>query len=216
MLIALARLCLIPLMVWVTAGLIHGLIRVSLQLGYSQSFYYAGLGFGAGLIIFSVGSQFTTAYVFGHELTHWIAAKLFRRKTAGFHVGDAQGSVRVERPNMWIVLAPYLVPIYTLIWMLVAGSARFWTDYMWLNTALYAGIGLSYAYHVVLTVLALSRPQSDLKYYGQVFSLCVIVTMNFTVMFFGLNFISDNAGNGLAILWETYQHQWRFLDALIS
>ena len=88
-------------------ALVHSSLRETwtggtLLISFTAGFVVLGLGPGAGLSV--------RLYVFGHELTHWLTARLFRRRTGAFHVGGDRGYVMVERPNVWITLAPYFVP----------------------------------------------------------------------------------------------------------
>jgi len=163
------------------------LFRSSSEITNSSSLMLFAAGFGAGLVIFTTLFHFTGLYILGHELTHLLAAKLFRRRTGKFTIRGNSGSVAVERPNIWISLAPYFVPIYTLIWIGIYGLWQLvWPNSpqtVWLvfNT----GIGVTYSYHICLTVKALKREQTDLQRYGRIFSMSLILLANVTVLFGG-------------------------------
>ena len=154
-------------------------------------------------------------YVAGHELTHWVVAKLFLRSTGGLRLGKSQGSVQVERPNVWIVLAPYFLPIYMVLWIVLVKIASYWIPDRKLFLPLYLGIGVTYAYHVVTTILALSRNQSDLKIYGNVCSACLIILMNIIVLFAGLSFFSGDLKSSLQLLYNSYESQWHFIRRVL-
>lgn len=140
----------------------------------------AGIGFVSGAVVFALFCRFTPVYVLGHELTHWFAAKLFLHQTGSFQVGASQGSVAVSGTNVWIVLAPYFVPIYALLWVGLYGVLCFWvrTPGPTVTCVFYAGLGVTYAFHVVLTAWALYQGQQDLKLYGAFFSLAMILFCN--------------------------------------
>jgi len=143
------------------------------------------IGFAGGLFFFSMISRFTPLYVIGHELTHWLIAKLFRRRTQRFEIHRGGGSVAVERPNIWIVLGPYFLPIHAVFWLGLCGFYRFWRGplpQMQLNIAA-AITGVAYAYHLVMTARALMRKQPDIENHGAIISLPLIICANVLVLF---------------------------------
>ena len=90
-----------------TTSLSHGLLA-------TQSFGC----FTAGMILFVILYLITPqnvlmyVYVFGHEVTHALWAKLFGGRVADhFHVSLEGGHVLTDRVNTWIALAPYFFPI---------------------------------------------------------------------------------------------------------
>ncbi len=55
-------------------------------------------------------------YVFGHELTHALAAWMTGGEVKHFHVSKKGGSVTVSKTNFFVALARYMVPaLYSLI-----------------------------------------------------------------------------------------------------
>ena len=94
-------------LVLMSGFLIRAFARLNYGAGESSLFIALALGFGLGLIVFIFVSRFTRFYVFGHELAHWIFAKLFMRDTQNFSVGKDAGAVQIKNPNIWITLAPY-------------------------------------------------------------------------------------------------------------
>lgn len=120
------------------------------------------------------------AYVFGHELTHALAAWAVGAEVHAFHVGEHGGHVDLSRSSAFIALAPYCVPIYTLL--VIAG----YRVLVWLrpgagSDGLFLGLlGLSLAFHVLLTFESLvDHDQPDLTAAGGVvFSLALIALVN--------------------------------------
>ncbi len=208
------KLLLILVMVYVTFGLIHALVKLGLDMGYEYSMHITGIGFCAGLVFFSLVSPFMRFYVLGHELTHWFTAKLFRRRTGGLKIGADHGNVRVDRPNLWIILSPYLIPFYTVVWLIIMSIIHIWVDNVDFFITFYAGLGLSYAYHIVMTLLALSKSQSDLLFHGRVFSVCLIVMVNFMILFAGVSYFSNNLQNGFVLLKKSYHLQSKLIRKL--
>ncbi len=207
------RILLIPVMLWMIFGLILAGSKLTLNIGYSHSLYLIGIGFGTGLAVFAIiSSPFMRLYVLGHELTHWLTAKAFRRQTGKLRIGKVEGSVSVQHPNIWIILAPYFFPFYTVIWIVVVKIIQIWYDGLGLLIVLYLGIGLTYAYHIFMTMLALSKEQTDLKMYGYSFSLCLIILINFFIVYCGLSFFSDNMDYSITLLKKSYTTQWKLFS----
>jgi hypothetical protein len=145
-------------------------------------------GFVVSTLFLLSGIRLLRLYVVGHELTHWLAAKLFRRRTGTFRADARSGSLEVEDPNALIVLAPYFVPVYTLAWVGLYGVVRMWVDPLPEGgVALFCGgIGATYAFHLFLTLLALQRGQDDLRLCGPVFSVGVILLGNLLLVFLAM------------------------------
>ena len=145
-------------------------------------------GFAVAVLFLLSGIRLIRLYVVGHELTHWLAAKCFRRRTGSIRTDARSGSVEVENPNALIVLAPYFIPAYTLAWVGVYGMVRMWVEPFpeWGMALFCGGIGATYAFHLTLTALALQRGQEDLRLCGPVFSLGVILLGNLVLVFLAM------------------------------
>lgn len=133
-------------------------------------------------------------YVFGHELTHWLAAVFTAHQTGALRLGLRRGSVEIPRPTLFIALSPYFIPLFLL---LSAGLFAF-AGFCWPNAPLpfwcvaFAWLGLCYSYHIVLTILALAHGQSDLQYRGPALSYAVIVFGNLLVLYLAMVMLSQN------------------------
>ncbi len=177
-----------------------------------------GAGFLAGLTAFGLVSRFTPFYVLGHELTHWFTAKLFGRRTGRFRISMASGSVAVERPNVWIVLAPYFVPIYTLAWIGTYGLVR--CLYGPVSPAMlkgvWAGIGLTYAFHVILTIHSLRGGQTDLHYQGRFLSLSLILFCNVLLVFLAITAAGRTWASSFRLLSQTFHGHASLLASLLT
>lgn len=199
-LLALLRATLALILLFLTAGLIWTLVVLPLHVDASTVGWPALLGFLAGVIFFTLVSRVLVVYVFGHELTHWFAAKFFLRETGDLQVGTKGGSVAVAKPNIWITLAPYFVPFYTLIWIGIYGLYRFAYGQAPPAAVLrvaYGGIGFTYAFHVVLTIYSLTREQADLRAHGPFLSLSLILFFNTLILAAGLLTVSNAWGRGV-------------------
>ena len=85
-------------------------------------------GGALGLMLFGV-SPLRPLYVIGHELTHWLAAKITFRKTGEIKLKWNQGYIEIIEPNGFIALAPYWVPFYFMLSAcIVAFVMALWRD----------------------------------------------------------------------------------------
>ncbi|MDD4539950.1 MAG: hypothetical protein PHT80_13110 [Lentisphaeria bacterium] len=180
-------LCIIGLL-YLSLALVLCIPRVLGTLEKNRLALIAGGGFVVGLPLFCF-LRLNSLYVFGHELTHWVMAKIFLRKTGRFQSGKNAGAVEVENPNVWIILAPYVLPFYLLVViglygliMLIANASI----HPYAVIAFAVLIGLSYAYHVILTIIALRTGQADLKMKGKILSLMMVITGNLLFIFMAL------------------------------
>jgi len=119
-------------------------------------------------------------YVLGHELTHALAAWLQGGKADDLQVsGSKGGSVKVNRSNALVSLAPYVFPLYTFMVLGVVLVFDPNPNRLPLILFLY---GFTLAFHASLTVHSLSEHQSDLEELGWFLALPVIVAVNALVV----------------------------------
>ena len=137
---------------------------------------YMGEEGGPGAWLASAASRVS---VFGHELTHALAAWSVGGQVHDFHVGEDGGHVDVSESNAFVALAPYCVPIYTLAVVAAWRAALVWKPGA-PESAFLALIGLTLSFHVLKTFECLwDRRQPDLEAAGgAVFSLALIGLSN--------------------------------------
>ena len=124
----------------------------------------------------------TRAYVFGHEMTHAIAAWASGGKVKAIKVGAKSGSVKTDKINVFTALAPYLIPGYVVLWALLFGAAGlFWQTYRWMP-GFFFGLGAALAFHLVFTINVLKQKQPDLEIVGPVLGLALIFIVNLVVV----------------------------------
>jgi hypothetical protein len=131
-------------------------------------------------------------YVFGHELTHAVAGLMSGAKLKGFKVTSNGGSVTLTKTNVWITLAPYFVPIYTVIAVILYKIlSRFYPvdGYYWIFLF---SVGFTLSFHFGLTNYAISQGQSDLKRFGRFFSGVFILVVTCLVMAVLLKIVFPN------------------------
>lgn len=131
-----------------------------------------------GVLVYAIGHIFMRKperlYLWAHEFTHLILAKLFFKSVHGFHITSRDGGrVVIDGTNVWIDLAPYLFPLYNLI--LLGAASLFIPAPPWGTTAYLAGTGFLYAMHLAFSAEGFIQGQPDLKRSGRVFSLSLVV-----------------------------------------
>lgn len=171
-----------------------GLLLIPVCAGYSFAFYEqlmlprrVGqpevallLGITAYLVLHVFLGAPKQAYVFGHELTHATAAWVSGGQVKGFKAGKTQGSVVTNKVTGFIALAPYMIPVYSILAALVYGIAGFFWDVRPYLSWFLFGLGSSLAFHLVFTVEALKQKQTDLDVLGPILSVGLIYWANIT------------------------------------
>lgn len=133
-------------------------------------------------------------YLWGHEFSHLIAAKIFFRKVHSFHITSRDGGkVVIDRTNVMIDLAPYIIPLYSFAAALAAVLFR--TSSPWVPDVYIALGSFLFAMHLVFSVEGIIRGQPDVKRSGRLFSCAV-------VLFFLLALIPLLLAPGTAAGWE--------------
>ena len=144
----------------------------------TQALWLAGGAGCYGLIHAALHKPITT-YVFAHELTHALWAVMTGHKVGKIRIGSDSGHVETAGSNFLVRLAPYFFPFYSLVLLGAwAATALFVPELAGYRGWLFAGLGFTYAFHVLLTVHSLRGGQSDLKAEGYCFSLALIAAVN--------------------------------------
>lgn len=137
------------------------------------------LGYAAFELLFS---KPLGLYVFGHELTHALVAFFSGIRVKSFTAAPGGGEVVLSDTNVFVALAPYCLPLYTLIVVGVYQLVQFYAARpvhpLWFPLL----IGFTLAFHASLTLHALLQRQPDLRYAGPFFSLAVILVANCIVL----------------------------------
>ncbi len=173
------------------ADLLHSGLRGDLP--ESRAFRWFIGGAIGWLALFPLLRSFCMiAYIFGHEMTHILAARLSGAKVFDWSVSRNGGWVDTDRSNTFISLSPYFIPLYTLLTVLIFTAIGAFTDLQeplalfgqpgWLMIhplkTMYGLVGLTWAFHVTYTLYTLKDAQSDLLRNGEFFSVLLILLLN--------------------------------------
>ena len=112
-------------------------------------------------------------YLWAHEFTHLLVAKLFLRRVHGFHITSRSGGkVVIDRTNVAIDLAPYAVPLYNVMALLPVallggeGHAR----KIYLGAAAFL-----FSMHLCFSVEGFIDGQPDVRRSGRIFSFALVL-----------------------------------------
>lgn len=118
------------------------------------------------------------AYILAHELTHALWGALMGARVSRLHVSRASGSVTLSRNNVWITLAPYFFPLYTMLVIAAYHVLAVFFDVEAYAPVWLALIGCTWGFHLTFTLHTLLQRQSDIEACGHVFSYVLIYLLN--------------------------------------
>ena len=189
------------------------LIHVFSNLNRALSF---ALGAGVYATIHYAWYDFSRLYVFMHELTHALAALCCGSRIKDISIGKESGYVKMDKTNVFIVLAPYFIPGYVLLVVFAYMVGDVFLDLTAYRQVFLFLIGFFTSFHFIQTFKTLfEADQPDLKLAGgKVFSVVIIVLANLIVLALLLKgifpeWVSLQAGVRY-ILRGTF-HTWRIL-----
>ena len=160
------------------------------------------VAFGAGFLAWIATWFFmpapTRAYVLGHELTHALWGMLFGARVGRMKVSAKGGSVLLSKTNVWISLAPYFFPFYTVVVVAVYALASCFFSMAWGRLVFLALVAYTWGFHITFTFDALRARQPDVVENGRLFSWVVIWLAN--VLGVGV-WIAAVTPAGLPLLW---------------
>jgi len=156
---------------------------------------------GSGLVLWALVFVFlpapTRSYILAHELTHALWGGLMGASLLGMRVSKSGGNVKLTETNVFVVLAPYFFPLYTVLAMTAYFLASVFWDLQKYFPCLLGVMGFTLGFHVFFTVSALGTRQPDIEPYGRLFSFTLIYFMNVFVVCLLLAMVSPVSVGGL-------------------
>lgn len=139
--------------------------------------FFSGAAAMAALYFWK-GRALSVVYVFAHEMTHALVGLCFLARVHRVSVRATGGFVELSKCNLAITLAPYCVPFYLLLALLL----RLLVGLLWPHQPLWpwaALFGAAAAFHLLYTIDALvTVAQPDVRAYGSLFSYWLILVVN--------------------------------------
>lgn len=113
-------------------------------------------------------------YLWGHEFSHLVLAKLFFRKIHQFQISSRDGGkVVMDRTNVIIDLAPYIFPLYSVGAGMAATAFRHVSP--WVPDVYLAGASFLFTMHLFFSAEGFLTGQPDLRRSGRMFSAAVVL-----------------------------------------
>lgn len=138
--------------------------------------FWAIFGFVGFLPFYFLSGAPVRSYVLEHELSHILFALFSGIRVKEVSFKKEQAFVKTQRVNILIALAPYSLPLYTFIIVaLFKVAGLFYMDKP-LTALFYFLAGVSLAFHILATIHYLQLDQPDIRRYGFVPSLLIILT----------------------------------------
>lgn len=210
----LAAVLLLPLGLITALTLGEMLYRALTRLAFwrTEEFIFFFLGGFAWAVAYAAGWRPIRAYVFGHEMSHLIVARLFGGKIFDWKVSAEGGFVETNKTNTWITLAPYLLPFYSVGVVILFGIAGIVAHLQEMRSieagrfvfhfkpvwVFYAMLGLTWFFHATFTLKTVLAEQSDLERNGEFFSVLLIFLIN--VLLLVALFLAASPAPGLGIV----------------
>jgi hypothetical protein len=195
------------------------LIDTQLDASGSALLFRFMIGSALWIVLFLTLTKPMRSYVLAHEMSHVLAAWISGQHADQLKVGANGGSVRVSQSNLFIALAPYMLPFYSLLLFAFHLLASLWWDPRLWSAYLPLAFGFTWSFHITFTLLALSRKQSDLHPYGLLGAFPVILLGNLLILVVALSVITpapltDDAriiGSKQVLSYRTTAHHLRTL-----
>lgn len=173
----------------------------------SREFIWFAVGGASWGAMWHLNVRPVTAYVFGHEMSHLVTARLFGGEIFDWKASASGGYVETNKSNTWITLAPYLLPFYTTILLVLFGVAglflemhepiKIWRLSIVPALVFYYLVGLTWCFHATYTAKTIRLEQGDLTKNGEFFSMMLIFLFNTGVLMFMLLAASPSPALGL-------------------
>lgn len=163
----------IPLLL-ADAMLLYALPRPAAMLAPGDERWILIGGSAAYLLMHVLVRKPERMYLWGHEFAHLVAAKLFFRRIHQFHISSRDGGkVVMDGTNVLIDLAPYLLPLYSIV--AFAAAVVFRKASPWVPDVYLALASFLYAMHVLFSAEGFLSGQPDVKRSGRIFSAGLVL-----------------------------------------
>lgn len=168
-----------------------------------------GGGFVCWILLYFTMPRPARSYVLAHELTHALWGLMMGARVSKMRISKEGGSVTLSKSNMFITLAPYFFPLYTVL--VIIGyyilSVFFPVEEYYLFWL--CAVGFSWGFHFTFTISTLMQHQSDIKEYGALFSYSVIYLFNVFGIVLWIILVSA------VTLEQTVEHFWIHLKDIM-
>ncbi|BBM88335.1 hypothetical protein COTS27_00014 [Spirochaetota bacterium] len=148
-----------------------------------EKLVYMGLGSVLALLLINFTSVLRRIYIFFHEVAHMIAAVCFSARIFEFRVRESSGYIKSDKNNIFIRLAPYLLPIICYILLFIYYNVmiymRYYHDHREGYSIFFFLIGLFYVVTTVYNVKLIVQETSDIEKNEVMLSFLIILNIYF-------------------------------------
>lgn len=176
----LGSLLLIPACVAITASFYKEIVAI-------KTISDSGLVFILGALAYSLLHlllfKLDFIYILGHELMHAVTTLFSGGKVMDIKVSSKGGIVQTTTPNFFVILAPYLIPVYTVFIAVLYFLLSFFMDVSKYSTQFIFLTGFTLMFHLAYTAQSIKEKQPDLIKAGYLFSITFIYIVNIVIVF---------------------------------
>lgn len=194
----------------------------------SEGFWFFAFGCVCWLSMNWMRRGHSLLYVFAHEMTHAITARLSGGRVHGMKIARQGGYVDTDKTSTLITLSPYLVPFYTTVVLALYGLVglavdmellREWNVLGWAFRlkwvwVFYFLVGFTWCFHLTFTMQVLEIEQSDLRHNGEFFSMMLIILINIIIL--GVLFVAASPSVEWVDVWNEAKSLLRYAWRLAS
>lgn len=207
-------LLLIPACVAVTISFYKGILAIRSISGSGLIFILGALSYSLlHLLLFKLDFL----YILGHELMHAVVTLFSGGRVKAIKISSKRGSVKTTVPNFFVILAPYLIPGYTVFIALLYFILSFFMNITRFSGLFIFLVGFTVMFHLAYTAQSIREKQSDLLKTGYLFSISFIYIINLVVVFSIVSLLFEKAtffdflSSSYEKLKEFYYSFWRQL-----
>lgn len=150
--------------------------------GFSREGIYFLYGVGAYFLFHIFIWKPSWVYVLGHELAHVLAVWICGGRVKSFRIHRRGGEVYTTKDNVFISLAPYYFPTYTIVVSVIYFAGVLFMNFSFPRLVLFALLGITLAFHLVMTSEFIRIKQPDILKTGYIFSLITIYIVNILIL----------------------------------
>ena len=150
---------------------------------------WAICGFVLFLILFTVFGAPVKSYILEHELSHMIFALLSGVRISSVSFKRSNAYVKTDRINIFIALAPYSLPLYTVMLVILYRLIRHIAMSPFADSVFCFLFGVTLSFHFIATIHYIQLDQPDMKRYGYFSSVVFITTWSIVIISIMLAFM---------------------------
>ncbi len=143
------------------------------------------------LLVFMLIPPPVRTYIWAHELTHAFWGFMTGARVGRIRVSATHGSVSLSHAGVFTTLAPYFVPFYTVLVIVLRLLLAFVVDVRRADLFWMFLIGATWGFHMTFTLRSVAQRQPDILTVGRIFSYALIYLVNLACIGYGIVAVTD-------------------------